>query len=96
MARLIDRSVNRLPCPSRSRARQRIPFLIDLIWRSGTRGVIFLFQKFCTPHLADYPILRDELRKEGIPSLTLEMEATGIMEGQLKTRLQSFMEMLER
>ena len=96
VARIIDRYINRLPCPSRARARQRLPFLLDLVRRSGTRGIVFLFQKFCTPHLADYPILRDELRKEGIPLLTLELEATGVTEGQLKTRLQSFMEMIER
>ena len=93
-ARLIDRYQNRFPCPSRARAVQRIPLLIDLIRRTRSRGVVFFLQKFCSPHLADIPLLREALRKEGIPALVVEMEATGMMEGQLQTRLQGFLEML--
>lgn len=93
--RIIDRYIKRFPCPARTRAIHRMPLLMDLIQRSGARGVVFLFQKFCTPHLSDYPILREELSKEGVPNITVELEATGIMEGQLRTRLQAFMEILE-
>ncbi|MEA3471677.1 MAG: 2-hydroxyacyl-CoA dehydratase family protein [Thermodesulfobacteriota bacterium] len=93
--RLIDRYMKRFPCPARIRARERAPLLIDLVKRSGAKGILFLFEKFCTPHLADYPILREELIKENIPSIVVETEETGIMEGQLRTRLQGFIEMLE-
>jgi benzoyl-CoA reductase/2-hydroxyglutaryl-CoA dehydratase subunit BcrC/BadD/HgdB len=56
---------------------------------------VFLLQKFCTPHLADEPVLRRALAQEGIRSLVVELEATGIHTGQLTTRLQSFVEMLK-
>lgn len=92
--RVIDRHMRRFPCPSRSRALDRAPLIIDLVRRSAARGVIFLFQKFCTPHLADYPILNEELKKEGIPATVFEMEETGIMEGQLRTRMETFFETL--
>lgn len=95
VGRLIDRYMKRFPCPSRARAKERAPLLIDLVKRSGAKGILFLFEKFCTPHLADYPILREELIKENIPSIVVEMEETGIIEGQLRTRLQGFIEMLE-
>ncbi len=93
--RLIDRYMKRFPCPSRTRATERAPLLIELVRRSGAKGVLFLFEKFCTPHLADYPILKEELIKENIPGIVVETEETGIMEGQLRTRLQGFIEMLE-
>ncbi len=92
--RLIDRIMNHFPCPSRSRVQDRIPLLLDLLKKSGARGILFIFQKFCTPHLADHPILIEEFRKMDIPSLMFEMEETGIMEGQLRTRVEGFFEML--
>ncbi len=96
MERLIDRYMNRFPCPSRTRAKERIPAIMELIRRSGALGIVFLFQKFCTPHLADYPILVEALREHKIPSILIEMEETGIIEGQFRTRLEGFFEMLER
>jgi benzoyl-CoA reductase/2-hydroxyglutaryl-CoA dehydratase subunit BcrC/BadD/HgdB len=94
IGRLIDRYQRRFPCPSRSTAADRISPIKGLISGSGARGVIFLFQKFCTPHLSDYPVMVEELRKEGIPTLLVEMEETGLGEGQLKTRLEGFFEMI--
>ncbi|MCX5852592.1 MAG: 2-hydroxyacyl-CoA dehydratase family protein [Deltaproteobacteria bacterium] len=94
MERLIDRYMKRIPCPSRTRAEERIPCLVELVSRSGARGVVFLLQKFCTPHLADHPVLVKALKERGIPSLFFEMEETGIMEGQLRTRLESFFQVI--
>ena len=94
VSRLIDRYVARFPCPSRQRARHRIPLLVDLARRSGARGVVFLIQKFCTPHLTDIPLLGQGLREADLPYLIIEMEETGVMEGQAATRLQGFFEML--
>jgi benzoyl-CoA reductase/2-hydroxyglutaryl-CoA dehydratase subunit BcrC/BadD/HgdB len=96
MERLIDRYIRRFPCPARSRVEERCSVILDLIKQSGARAVVFLFQKFCTPHLADHPVLSDVLKKEGIPSLALEIEELGVGEGQARTRLQAFFEMLEK
>lgn len=92
--RLIDRYVNRSPCPARSRATDRAALLAELVERSRARGVVFVFQKFCTPHLADHPFLVGELKKRGIPSTVIEMDETGVNEGQLRTRFEAFFEML--
>ena len=94
MERLTDRYQRRFPCPARASAVDRAPYLINLIRQSGARGVVFLLQKFCTPHLADLPILFEALKKEGVPGMIFEMEETGLMEGQLRTRLESFFEMI--
>lgn len=92
--RLIDRYQRRFPCPARSVVGERTAPVRGLIERSGAKGVIFLFQKFCTPHLADYPALAEELKAAGVPLLLIEMEETGINEGQLTTRLEGFFEMV--
>ncbi len=89
--RLIDRYHHRFPCPARQRARDRFPLLMDMVRRSGAGGVIFLLQKFCTPHLADYPILSEAFNKEGLPHILLEIEDSGLTEAH-RTRLEAFLE----
>jgi len=92
--RLIERHFRRWPCPARARAVDRVPRIVELARHSGAKGVVFLLQKFCTPHLADQPILIAELQKAGLPSITLEMDEAGLMEGRLRTHLESFFEIL--
>jgi benzoyl-CoA reductase/2-hydroxyglutaryl-CoA dehydratase subunit BcrC/BadD/HgdB len=91
---LIDRYMHRFPCPSRSTIEDRVPRVRELVEKSGAKGVIFLFQKFCTPHLADYPALSEALRNDDIPVLSIEMDESGNIEGQLKTRFGAFFEMI--
>ena len=92
--RLIDYHFARVPCPSRARAEDRLYHLIDGVKRSGSRGVVFLHQKFCSPHLSDFPFLREKLRENNIKTLQVEMDETWTSSGQLKTRLEGFFEML--
>jgi benzoyl-CoA reductase/2-hydroxyglutaryl-CoA dehydratase subunit BcrC/BadD/HgdB len=94
MERLIDRYVRRFPCPARSTVEDRVPQVKELVEKAGAKGVICLFQKFCTPHLADYPALAAELKNAGIPVLLVEMDESGNIEGQLKTRFGAFFEMI--
>jgi benzoyl-CoA reductase/2-hydroxyglutaryl-CoA dehydratase subunit BcrC/BadD/HgdB len=93
--RLIDRYMKRLPCPSRSVIEDRNIHFKKLINWSGAAGVIFIFQKFCTPHLADYPAIAEELKKDSIPVLQVEIDEVGASLGQLKTRFQAFFEMIK-
>jgi benzoyl-CoA reductase/2-hydroxyglutaryl-CoA dehydratase subunit BcrC/BadD/HgdB len=95
MERLMDRIMKRFPCPSRSHPDERVPRLLDLIRSSRAKGVIFLFQKFCTPHLADHPKVSQALKDAGIPSILIEMDEAGLMEAQVTTRLETFYGMLE-
>ena len=92
--RLMDRHFKRFPCPARMKAQERAPVLADLANGSHAKGVVFFLQKFCTPHLADLPVVLDTLQAEGVRGLVVEMEETGLNEGQLRTRVESFLEML--
>ncbi len=91
---LIDRYMTRSPCPARTRATSRSAELCRLLGQNGARAVIFVVQKYCTPHLSDIPILSAELRKNGYPVLLIEMDESWEVSGQTRTRLESFFEMI--
>jgi benzoyl-CoA reductase/2-hydroxyglutaryl-CoA dehydratase subunit BcrC/BadD/HgdB len=91
---LMDRHFKRFPCPARMKAQERAPLIVDLAERSGARGVVFVLQKFCTPHVADLPVLMDALQAKGLRGLDVEIGETDLNRGQLRTRLETFFEML--
>jgi benzoyl-CoA reductase/2-hydroxyglutaryl-CoA dehydratase subunit BcrC/BadD/HgdB len=68
--------------------------LAKLVATHKADGVIFLFLKFCDPHAFDYPYVKEYLDRQGIPSLLLEVEGQIPATGQLRTRLEAFVEML--
>jgi benzoyl-CoA reductase/2-hydroxyglutaryl-CoA dehydratase subunit BcrC/BadD/HgdB len=50
--------------------------------------------KFCDSTLLFYPLLRQHLSETGVQSLFLEIEHNNFSEGQIKTRIQAFLEIL--
>jgi benzoyl-CoA reductase/2-hydroxyglutaryl-CoA dehydratase subunit BcrC/BadD/HgdB len=68
--------------------------IADLVHTCGAKGVVFMLQKFCTPHLADLPVVLEALQARGLRGLVVELEETGLNEGQLRTKLETFLEML--
>ena len=51
--------------------------------------------KFCDPEEFDYPIFKKELEAANIPILYLEVEQKMDSMEQIRTRVQSFIEMLD-
>ena len=92
--RLMDRHFKRFPCPARMKAQDRAPILVDLAQKSGARGVVFFMQKFCAPHVADLPVVMEALEARDVRAIVVEMEETGFSEGQMRTRLEAFLEVL--
>ncbi len=85
-----ERYLGRIPCPTRDSAAAREQRLADIVETSQAGSVLFLVQKFCDPHLADIPLLRESLTAAGIPSMVLELEDEGPSGEQWKTRLETF------
>jgi benzoyl-CoA reductase/2-hydroxyglutaryl-CoA dehydratase subunit BcrC/BadD/HgdB len=82
-------------CPSKHKgAHAHIEMLVNEVQKSGALGVIFLLYKYCEAHFFDYPDLKQALESKGIPTLLLEVEDPAYSIGQLKTRIQAFIEML--
>ena len=68
--------------------------LIDLVKETKADGVVISMMKFCDPEEFDYPIFKKELEAAKIPMLYLEIEQQMDAAEQIRTRIQSFSEMM--
>jgi benzoyl-CoA reductase/2-hydroxyglutaryl-CoA dehydratase subunit BcrC/BadD/HgdB len=92
---ITHRYFNSFLCPTKYKgAHAHAETLLKEVQKSGARGVIFLFYKYCETHFFDYPDLKQALESKGIPTLLLEVEDPSYSIGQLKIRIQAFVEML--
>lgn len=69
--------------------------LIGLVRENHADGVVVCMMKFCNPEEFDYPIYKKELEAAGIPMLYLEIEQKMDSAEQIRTRIQSFAEMIK-
>lgn len=94
---LARRYIARTPCPSRLPVKRRLQFILEGMRESRAEALIFVIQKFCDPHLAEQPLLSGALKEAGIPNMVIETEhRIGPGREQIRTRVQGFLEMLER
>jgi benzoyl-CoA reductase/2-hydroxyglutaryl-CoA dehydratase subunit BcrC/BadD/HgdB len=92
---LTERYFNSYFCPAKYMGAQaHVDTLLKDVQDSEARGVIFLLYKYCENHFFDYPDLRAALESKGIPTLLLEVEDPSSSIGQLRIRIQAFVEML--
>jgi benzoyl-CoA reductase/2-hydroxyglutaryl-CoA dehydratase subunit BcrC/BadD/HgdB len=94
----ISRSLmTRPPCARTFDPAQPLKMADEILTRaqaSGARGVIGQTLKFCDPYLDRLPLVRETLRRAGIPLLLLEGDCSlGSIEQQ-RTRIEAFIEML--
>jgi benzoyl-CoA reductase/2-hydroxyglutaryl-CoA dehydratase subunit BcrC/BadD/HgdB len=95
MEGLIQRYLTSFFCPTKYMGIQaHLETLLKEVQESGARGVIFLLYKYCEAHFFDYPDLKTALESKGISTLLLEIEDPSTSIGQLKVRIQAFVEML--
>ena len=85
---------NRIPCPLMKEADRRIKHIMELIVQYKIDGVISYTQKFCDPYLYDIPLTKGSLRKMDTPALFVESDYSSRLPGQLKTRIEAFLEMI--
>jgi benzoyl-CoA reductase/2-hydroxyglutaryl-CoA dehydratase subunit BcrC/BadD/HgdB len=92
---LARRYLKRSVCPAKHAGlTRRAEDLAAAAREAEADGVIFLYLKFCDPHLFDYPYLKQHLEAAGLPCLMIELEGRRFSEGQLRTRCEAFVEML--
>jgi bcr-type benzoyl-CoA reductase subunit C len=92
---IADRYMARINCPAKHQGnKNRAETLIQSAKENSADGVIFLLLKFCDPHAFDYPYLKKALDKAKIPNLLLEVEDQPQAQGQMKTRIEAFIEAL--
>ena len=84
------------PCSSKdSPLTERVSWLLDLCQQTRAKGLIFYTVKFCETELFDVPILSGELKKNGYPCLMIDTELNQGLSGQISTRVEAFLEMLD-
>lgn len=68
--------------------------LIQAVRDEKADGVVVCMFKFCDPEEFDYPVYKKELADAGVPMLYIEVDQQMDSVEQLRTRVQSFAEML--
>jgi benzoyl-CoA reductase subunit C len=93
---LAKRYLSKVSCPRMTDGEaKRSEFMMSLIKEFKIDGVIFQRMKFCALWWAEIFMLRNKLKQENIPFLDLEREYILSGAGAMKTRVQTFMEILE-
>ena len=62
---------------------------------SGWTAIISQIIRYCVPYAHDLPLLSEKLEAAGVPTLALDVEYGTSGSGQILTRVQAFLEMLE-
>lgn len=68
--------------------------IIDAVKKYGADAVVVCMMKFCDPEEFDYPIYYQELENAGIRNLMIEVDQESTAFEQIRTRLQTFKEIL--
>ena len=94
MAAIAARYIDRPPCPTKDwPERSRLQHCMALARQWKVQGVVMVQQKFCNPHELEIPEQKRHFEKQGIPTLTLELDAA-MPTGQLRIKTEAFLEML--
>jgi len=89
------RYLNNFPCARMYPSEERFQRILDLTREFRVDGVISQTIRYCSPYSNDLPLLSDLLSRNGIPMLSLDVEYGTSGSGQILTRVQAFLEMLE-
>ncbi len=91
---IAERYLNKPQCMRMADLGSKLAEIENTIVKNDIKGVIFITLKFCDNMLYSFPLLKQRLNNIGIPVLYLDIEYNNFSEGQVKTRVQAFLEML--
>jgi benzoyl-CoA reductase subunit C len=89
------RYLNNFPCARMYPSTDRFDRIVKLAREAKVDGIISETIRYCVPYAHDVPLLSDRLKLENIPLLALDVEFGTSGSGQIRTRVQAFLEMLE-
>ena len=89
------RYLNNFPCARMFPSDERFNRILDLARDFRVDGVISQIIRYCVPYAHDLPLLTERLKANGIPTLALDVEYGTSGSGQIRTRVQAFLEILE-
>ncbi|MCR4393305.1 MAG: 2-hydroxyacyl-CoA dehydratase family protein [Dehalococcoidales bacterium] len=89
------RYLNNFPCARMFPSDERFNRIVQLAREARVDGIISETIRYCVPYAHDIPLLSERLKHEDIPLLTLDVEYGTSGSGQIRTRVQAFIEMVE-
>jgi benzoyl-CoA reductase subunit C len=92
--------ISRIPCPSKDNVpgtgeKKRFRFIRQFIEEYKPDGVVFLYQRFCSPQSMDIVALKPIIDMLGIPWTELELDTT-VPKSQFGTQLEALVEIIKR
>ena len=95
LAAIAHRYLNNFPCARMFPSDERFNRILKLTREYKVDGVISQTIRYCVPYAHDLPLLTDKLNEQGTPMLALDVEYGTSGSGQVATRVQAFLEMIE-
>ena len=89
------RYLSNFPCARMYPSTDRFDRVVKLAREARVDGIISETIRYCVPYAHDIPLISDRLKAENIPLLTLDVEYGTSGSGQIRTRVQAFLEMVE-
>ncbi len=95
MKALAERYLNtKCPCPRTNPSNLRSDWLKETAKAFRLDGIIALTMRNCAPYIHDLPMWKTGLEDQGTPVLDLDIEYGAGLSGQVRTRIEAFIEML--
>jgi len=104
LRRICERYLGEVACPRTYKQRtgsyeedldNRFGYLLDLAREYQVKGMILYVVRYCDTFELDAPGVRDYFQEAGFPVLHIEDDYSVTTIGQLRTRVQAFLEMIE-
>jgi bzd-type benzoyl-CoA reductase N subunit len=89
------RYLTNFPCARMFPSSDRFKLIIKLIQDYKVEGIVSQNIRYCVPYAHDLPLLKDKVKELGIPVLALDIEYGTSGSGQVQTRVQALLEMIE-
>lgn len=81
-------------CACMHPAEARFDYMLSLAREYNAQGIIYFNLMYCDPFLYEGTLFKKKFEEQGIPTTVLQAEHTSSSMGQLRTRVQAFLEML--
>jgi len=87
--------INQFPCPREMPKELRFKRIVELAKEYQVKGAIALTIRYCNNVVWSQPNLSADLEKVGVPTFVLDMDYGEPITGQIRTRLEAFLESIE-
>ena len=95
MEAIVDRYF-KVDCAIFTPNQDRLDHIIEMVKTYKADGVIHYSLQFCQPYITESMIVEKELQSKGIPAIRIDTDYSMEDVGQLKTRIEAFVEMIKK